>query len=354
MLHVSSPLMYWTRPRCWHAITSVVSAVLVAATIAACGGTNTARTATPSGGADAGAFPVTIAHKYGSTEITAEPQRVVTVGLTEQDALIALGKVPVGATKWLGEYDGAVMPWAEDELNGAPRPKLLTDDDGIQFEKIAELRPDLIMGLYSDMTQADYDTLSQIAPTVAQPGEHTDFGIPWQKETRTIGKAIGKPAKAEQLVAETEPRIAEAKASHPEFAGQTAAMATPFEGIFVYGTQDPRSRLLTDLNFSVPAEIDSLSNSFGGQLSRERLDLLDVGVLVWILPEGQEAALRADPLYATMEVSSEGRDIFVNENTVVGHALSFVSPLSLPFLLDNMVPRIAAAADGNPATTTAG
>jgi iron complex transport system substrate-binding protein len=37
------------------------------------------------------AFPVTIEHKYGSTEITARPERIVTVGLTEQDALLALG-----------------------------------------------------------------------------------------------------------------------------------------------------------------------------------------------------------------------------------------------------------------------
>ncbi|MEI8412618.1 MULTISPECIES: hypothetical protein [unclassified Kribbella] len=33
---------------------------------------------------------------------------------------------------------------------------------------------------------------------------------------------------------------------HPEFKGQQALMATPWQGYFIYGTQDPRSRLLTD------------------------------------------------------------------------------------------------------------
>ena len=51
-------------------------------------------------GAEAGAFPVTIAHKFGETTITAEPRRVVTVGLKEQDDCLAVGVVPVGSTKW--------------------------------------------------------------------------------------------------------------------------------------------------------------------------------------------------------------------------------------------------------------
>ncbi|MGH8908546.1 MAG: hypothetical protein ACRD0K_19125 [Egibacteraceae bacterium] len=38
-----------------------------------------------------GGFPVTIDHKYGSAEVTAEPSRVVTVGVTEQDPVLALG-----------------------------------------------------------------------------------------------------------------------------------------------------------------------------------------------------------------------------------------------------------------------
>lgn len=44
--------------------------------------------------AEEGAFPVTIEHKFGSTEITAVPTRIVTVGLKEQDDLLALGVVP--------------------------------------------------------------------------------------------------------------------------------------------------------------------------------------------------------------------------------------------------------------------
>ena len=49
--------------------------------------------------AEESAFPVTIEHKWGSTTIESAPERVVVVGLREQDALLALGIVPVGTTE---------------------------------------------------------------------------------------------------------------------------------------------------------------------------------------------------------------------------------------------------------------
>ena len=45
--------------------------------------------------AEQGAFPTTIEHRYGSTEIKEAPQRVVSLGYTDQDALLALGVTPV-------------------------------------------------------------------------------------------------------------------------------------------------------------------------------------------------------------------------------------------------------------------
>ena len=132
----------------------------------------------PSAAAPVGAYPVTIDHKYGSTEITAEPQRVVLVGLNEQDAMLALGKVPVATSNFL-DVEGGIFPWAEAALGGAPKPVLIDQTDGIPYEQVAGQNPDLIVGLYSGLTDEQYATLSRIAPTVAQPAGQENDSISW-------------------------------------------------------------------------------------------------------------------------------------------------------------------------------
>jgi iron complex transport system substrate-binding protein len=328
--------------------------LLLTALVAGCGddadtsgGGAAAPTAEPS------AFPVTIEHKFGETTITEAPKRVVVAGLREQDSLLALGVVPVATTEWYGNHPGAIFPWAEKALGDAPRPAVLGFTDGIQFEKIAAQRPDLILAVYSGLKQKDYDTLSKIAPTVAQPRGEVDWGSSWQEEILTVGKAIGKPEEAEKLKEDTEAKIAAAAKAHPEFKGQTAAVATPYEGIYVYGPQDARSRFLTDLGFTFPKALESVgAEDFGGQLSAEKLDLLDVGALVWFASPGAAAKIRDNALYSRLDVHRQGRDYFMAEKGTLYEATSFPSVLSIPLLLDELVPRLAAAADGDPETST--
>ncbi|MFC6083100.1 iron-siderophore ABC transporter substrate-binding protein [Sphaerisporangium aureirubrum] len=332
--------------------------VLLTGTIAACGSGSGTPAPSASGAApassSAGAFPVTIEHKYGSTTVEAEPQRIVTVGLTDQDAVLALGKVPVGTTEWIGGYPGAVGPWASGKLGGAAPPTVLKDTGtGPQPEKIAALAPDLILAVYSGLTKDQYDTLSKIAPVVAQPKEFTDWGVPWEKQTETIGKVLGKEAEAKTVVESVLAKFAAVKEQNPEFAGATGLVATPYEGIFVYGPQDNRSRILTSIGFTLPPDLQkAVGDEFGANISKERTDLLDVGALVWIVadPVADAAKLRQEKLYGDLKVVTEGRDVYVKETGDYGNALSFVSPLSLPYTLDRLVPQLAAAVDGDPAT----
>ena len=163
----------------------------------------------PDAAADAGsvsgsdsAFPVTIEHKYGSTTIEQQPQRVVTVGLTDQDALIALGTVPVATTFWFGEHDGNIFPWAQQSLGDAEVPEVLGTEQ--EFEQVAGLRPDLILAIYAGISRKDYDLYSEIAPVVAAPAGFVDYGTPWQQATTVIGQAVGQEAEAERLVADVE------------------------------------------------------------------------------------------------------------------------------------------------------
>lgn len=306
--------------------------------------------------ADSSTFPVTLDHKYGSTTITAKPERIVTVGLTDHDALLALGIVPVGTTEWFGGYPGSIWPWAQDEWAalGGEVPEAV-GGESINLEKIASLQPDLILALYSGLKQEEYDLLTQIAPTVAQPADYVDYGIPWQELTLTAGKAVGQADAAQALVDEVEARFAQVQADHPEFVGATAVATMAWQGIYLYGPQDIRSRLLTALGFVLPEGIAEITGStFGGNLSMERADLLDTDVIIWIDPQEAKGEL-GGPVYQALPVHTEGREVLLSsdDELAIGGATSFVSVLSLPYLLDNLVPMLVAALDGDPATAAA-
>ena len=299
-----------------------------------------------------GALPAEIEHKYGSTTVTEAPERVVVAGMREQDSLLALGVVPVATTEWFGMHPGEIFPWAKDALGDAPVPKVLDFADGLQIEKIAALRPDLILAVYSGLTKKQYETLSKIAPTIAQPAGQIDWGSSWKDEILTVGRAVGKPAQAQRLHDDAEALIAQAAAEHPEFEGQTAAVATPYQGLYAYGPQDARSQLLVDLGFTFPKGLEKIGGQdFGGEVSDEKVDLLDVGTLLWLADEKPAAKVRKHPVYRDLAVRKEGRDVFLAEKGTLYEATSFISVLSIPLLIDELVPKLAAAADGDPSTT---
>jgi iron complex transport system substrate-binding protein len=331
-----------------------LSALALVPALAACG--DDAGTDGPAGAApearksEQGAFPATIEHKYGSTTLEKAPARVVCVGLTEQDALLALGIVPVAVTKWFGDAPGYIFPWAEQLLGDADLPEVLDDTNGVEVEKIAALRPDLIIGQYAGLTEKDYELLSAIAPTVAQPGEYADYGAPWDEMAMNIATAVGQPETMQDIVDGVKQQIADQAAAHPEFQGLTAAVVTGYEGLFVYGPEDPRSRMLVDLGFSFPTELfGSDMEEFGESLSTERVsDLEQVGVAVWLDYESDAAARK---VFEQTSTEREGRwfDIAEEDGSYyVAH--SFVTPLSIPYVLERYVPQLAAAADGDPST----
>src|SRR5690242_2672809 len=97
----------------------VLAAVLLTAGLSACGGTAD-DTAAPATSAPGAVFPVSIAHKFGATEIKAKPSRILTVGWNDQDYVLALGEVPVSTREWFDDY--ATYPWVAPKLQGKPLP----------------------------------------------------------------------------------------------------------------------------------------------------------------------------------------------------------------------------------------
>ena len=335
----------------WRRLPAFVGLALAATALSA-GGASASETSAAGGSVSTAAYPVTIKHKFGSTTLTSKPRRIVLVGLIEQDALLALGEVPVATTEWFGGHKGAIWPWAEDELGNGKYPTVLKDTDGIQFEKIKALHPDVIVGLYCGMKKSDYGTLSKIAPVIAQPSDYVDYGVPWQHATRTVGKAVGKSAQAEKLIAGIESASPRSQ-GEPNVRRRDRPHRRSVRGHLGLWPEDVRSRVLGSLGFKLPKDLDGITGKeFGANLSKERTDLLDADVIVWLatFPKKDAATLAKDKLYSSLAVNTEGREVFIGDNEPLGGAFSFVSVLSLPFMLDNFVPLMKRAIDGDPST----
>ena len=293
--------------------------------------------------------PIIVSHKFGETVVPRDPQRVVSLGVSDQDDLLALGVVPVGILDWFGNQPFAVWPWAQDLLGDAeplvipiiePNPEL-----------IASLRPDLIVAVSSGLTEKQYDTLSQLAPTVASPAGYDDWSAPWQVRTRLIGEIFDRSDETNAMIAQVEGRFAEIRADNPAFDGATAAIAFTFSNqVGAYTSTDVRAQIMELLGFITPPVYDEISlNGFYVSFSEERIDLLDTDIVIWLTSDA--AALEAvieSPIRKGLAVVIDGREVFTSVE--VAGALSFATPLSLNFVLDEIVSELKLALDGDPAT----
>ena len=325
-----------------------LAAVALVATLllAACGGGSTTAGGSSTAAASGGAFPVAVDHKYGTTEVKAEPKRVVTLGLSDQDVVLALGTKPVGAIDWFKETPYGKWPWTQS-LWGSTPPEVVGERDEYNMEKIAGLKPDLILAQYSGMKQEQYDTLSKIAPVVAQPKGFEDYQAPWQDSARLAGKALGKADEVEKLIKGIDDKFAAAKTAHPEFAGKSAVVADAYQpGTYsVFSPNDPKMLFLTQLGFTVPAKLkEAVGTENVVDLSYERFDVIDVDRLVWLIADPASTdQIKNEALYKNLKVVQEKRDLFVPyDEPPVGAAMSFNTVLSIPYALEQVLPLLSA------------
>jgi len=262
------------------------------------------------------AFPVTIENAFGKTTIAKKPERVATVAWGNQEAALALGVVPVGMPKvtW-GDDDGdGVLPWVEDKLTelGAKTPTLFDEAQGIDFEGVADSRPDVILAAYSGLTQADYDKLSKIAPVVAYP--EVAWGTTWQDMTITNGTALGLKTQAEDLVSTLTKTLDDEVAKYPEIAGKKAMFSSfdpsNLSQIGFYTLEDPRAKFLKDLGTVPPKTVEEQSKTskeFWIVNSTEDIERFsDLQVLVTYGDDSTLAAMQADPLLSRIPAVKNG------------------------------------------------
>lgn len=333
----------------------VAASAALALTLSACGATSGQAPADSSTAADA-AFPVTIEHIYGSTEITKKPERVATVSWVNADAVLALGVVPVGMAEdtW-GNNEQGSTDWKDAKLAelGASigtekAPKQYSEADSVNFTAIAELEPDVIMAGYSGLTQDEYDKLSKIAPVVGPLAANYTAG--WQEVTTAVGKALGMDDKAAKVVADVEAKITVAAEANPVFKDTTfiaGDLNVADSVISLYATGDSRPRFLTALGMTQAPIVDE--NAKDGEFfmtwAAERANELDADIFFTSATAGVDA-IKTNKLFAQIPAISKGGLVAVTSDMET-LAISAASPLSVPYALDKVVPAFAAGAEAS-------
>jgi len=307
-----------------------------------------------SSGSGADAFPVTIHHAFGETVIKAKPQRVATVAWSNHEVPLALGVVPVGMSKaaW-GDDDGdGVLPWVEDRLTAlkAKTPVLFDETDGIDFEAVANTRPDVILAAYSGLSKSDYETLSKIAPTVAFP--KTAWGTTLDQMITMDSEAMGLGAEGKRLEQRLDGEVADDAAKHPELKGRTAMFGyfdpSDLSKIGFYSTLDQRARFMAQIGMPAPAVVkaeSAKSSQFFLTVSAEDADRFDdADVIVLYGDAAFLKKLQADPLIGKIPAIKRGSVVLLPDSTPLA-ADANPTPLSIGWGLDKYLDVLGAAAD---------
>lgn len=168
------------------------------------------------------------------------------------------------------------------------------------YSAIAAAEPDLILVVYSGITDQEYALLSDIAPTVAYPDEA--WATPWRDTISIVGQALGKEDEAVDLLQAIADQVSAQAAAHPDLAGKSVALVWDSAGTFyVYKPADAGVEFLFELGMVSPESVDALStdeSTFYFTMSYEQLDELTSDVLVNFADTEEAAHAFLDAEYA--------------------------------------------------------
>jgi iron complex transport system substrate-binding protein len=193
-----------------------------------------------------------IEHALGKTQVCGQPQRIVALGPNVLESLLALDVQPAGFADprifHKGNYDNPnqQIPYLGSRVTSQPANVGLAFKPSL--EAILKVQPDLILG--TEYNASQYEALSKIAPTLLLKLFDAKMIM------RTIAKAVRRSEKAEQLLTETEQKIAAARetfapvvAAHPNvLLLSLAQLQNIYLGAIAHGHC---SSLIEDLGFQL-------------------------------------------------------------------------------------------------------
>ncbi|WP_156935261.1 ABC transporter substrate-binding protein [Pseudonocardia spinosispora] len=293
--------------------------------------------------AEAG-FPVTVEHGLGTTVVPSPPRRIVAIGGNDGDALFALGLTPVAV---LGNQSpSGITPWLAGRIDPA-KTTVMRPGAGIDLERIAAFQPDLILAGSVPSIAADYDKLSRIAPTVSYV--HGVLSDTWQERLRLTAHAVGALPRAEQIITDTERRIAGVPDRIPGLRGRSISIAWANQpgSLAVVGGDNNTTNLLRALDLKVAPGLRDIQSTTlpnaANSLSPEQWSRLDADIaLVAANNPGLAESVRTSPLISKLPAVKRGTYQDIDLNVV--SALRVPSALNVTWVIDQITPTLTRAA----------
>ncbi|WP_077222233.1 ABC transporter substrate-binding protein [Rathayibacter sp. VKM Ac-2630] len=234
----------------------------------------------------------TVETVFGAVEVPAVPERVVVVQSRALDLALALGVPAVGSTYW--SKVNSVPAYLEDEV---PTDFVLVgNDDEPDFEAIAALQPDLIIG--DEGVEPNLATFQDIAPVAAYASVGAEGDFDWRTQLESVAEFTGTRDRAEEVLSEFEAMVAELDAD-VEIPGQTVApLRVRADQVrwHLPGTFAGAHVLSSMRNVTLPSPVVPSENGNWSVIPAERLDTIDTDRVI--------AFLDSDEAYRVLEGQS--------------------------------------------------
>ncbi|MFI5931554.1 iron-siderophore ABC transporter substrate-binding protein [Actinoplanes sp. NPDC051494] len=325
----------------------ILAAAATALALSACSttGTEDDDAAAPASSAAGDQFPVTVTTAFGDITIPSEPTRVVTLGWSDAETALALGVQPVGDANWMAfEGDGQGV-WNQGKYTTPPE-KVGTLE--LDMEKIAALKPDLILDTRASGDKARYDQIAKLGvPVVDIPVGGEAYKTTWEQQLDLVSKALGKTAEAAKLKADLDAQFASVVAANPSFKDKTiSAGVKTSEGWGAYVSGDGRVDFLQKLGFKDAPAVEALKkDSFFISLSQEQVNLLDADLTTVFMIGVEADVVKSDKLLQAVPSVKAGHVVYL-DNKDISTAFSSNSILGLKYALEQVPPLLAAALAG--------
>jgi iron complex transport system substrate-binding protein len=254
------------------------------------------------------AFPRTVQHAMGETEIVAQPERVVVLDTGELDSALSLGVTPVGAVTT--DVSSGFLSYLAEGAADVEEVGTISEPD---LEAIAALEPDLILS--NKVRHEDlYDELSQVAPTVFAER----VGAVWKDNLTLAAESLGLEEEALDALEQYEADAAALGESIGDAAGTTVSAVRFVDGaIRVYTPASFIGTVLADIGLA-QLELPTAQVPTFAELGAEEVTRADADIVLYSsygpAQDSGEAAVLAGPLWSRLGAVQEGRALAVEDD----------------------------------------